>query len=163
MAEAPDALFTQAELELAYTAEVVSQLLGAKGRARPDTDRVDLVRRSATGAVLGKVAKAIQPMGLDEWWNATTTTERDKAELKRLSISAGGYYLRYYGQKAEEIPDAVREEMARIEQRADEIGRGYATIGAKANPAAATQHDLYYAAGAGHYPELSPRKGWRSF
>lgn len=160
---APDALFTQAELETAYTAEVVNQLLGAKGRAAPDTSRVDLVRRSATGLVLGKIAKAIQPAGIDTWWEAPTTTERDKGELKRLSLSAAAYYLRFYGQKAEEMPEAVVEEMRRIEQRADEIGRGYAVIGSNANPAAATQHDLYYAAGAGHYPTGSGRKNWRSF
>jgi hypothetical protein len=160
---APDALFTQAELETAYTAEVVNQLLGAKGRAAPDTARVDLVRRSATGLVLGKVAKAIQPSGIDTWWDASTTTERDKAELKRLALSAAAYYLRFYGQKAEEIPDAVLEEMKRIEERADEIGRGYAVIGSNSNPAAAPQNDLFYAAGSGHYPTGSGRKNWKSF
>lgn len=160
---APDALFTQAELETTYTAELVNQLLGARGKAAPDSERVDLVRRAATGVVLGKIAKAIQPAGIDEWWDATTTTERDKAELKRLGLSAAAYYMRFYGQKQEEIPDAVREEMQRIETRADEIGKGYATLGSNTNPAAATQHDLHYAAGAGHYPTGSGRKNWRSF
>lgn len=160
---APDALFTAAELELAYTAENVAQLMSANGKANPPTDRVDLVRRSATGLVLGRVQVAIQPASLDEWWEASTTTERDKAELKRLAISAAGYYMRFYGQKAEEIPDAVREEMTRVEERADAIAKQYATIGSNAMPSASAMNTFYYTTGAGQNPAGSPRSRWKQF
>ena len=160
---APEALFTADELELAYTAEVVAQLMSAKGKANPPTDRVDLVRRSATGLVLGRVQVALQPASIDEWWDAATTTERDKAELKRLALSAASYYMRYYGQKAEEIPDAVREEIVRIEERCDAIAKQYATIGSNTMPSASAMNEFYYTTGAGNNPSGSPRSRWKNF
>jgi hypothetical protein len=160
---APDTLVTQAELERAITLEKLRQLLPAAGKKEPDTERVLLALRSGTGAVLGPVAKAIQPASLDVWWDAPTTAERDKAELKRLGLSASIYYAHFYGLKAEEIPDALLTEMERAEKRAMEIGDHYATLGSKNNPAAATQNEWLYGQGAGHYPEGSGRKNWSNF
>lgn len=160
---APETLNTQTELENAITAEKLRQLLPDAGKKAADSARVLLALRSGTGAVLGMVAKAITPASIDVWWDASTTSERDKAELKRLGLSASIYYAHFYGMKAEEVPDSTREEMQRAELRAKEIGDHYATIGAKSNPAAATMNELNYNSGCGRHPEGSPRSRWRDF
>lgn len=161
---APDTLCTQTELERAITAEKLRQLLPAAGKKEADTERVLLALRSGTGAVLGPIAKALTPASIDTWWDAATTGERDKAECKRLAISASSYYATFYGLKAgEEMPQALSDEMERVEKRAMEIGNHYATLGAKANPASATQNDYLYGQGAGRSPEGSPRSRWKEF
>lgn len=161
---APDTLCSQAELEHAITAEKLRQLLPGAGKKEADADRVLLALRSGTGAILSPISKAIAPVGIDTWWEASTTTERDKAEIKRLAISASIYYAEFYGLKGgEEMPQALSEEMARAEKRAEEIGNLHSRFGAKEDPASAGQHELLYSSGCGRHPEGSPRDRWRGF
>ena len=84
---APETLNTQAELEVAISAEKLRQLLPANGKKEVDADRVLLALRSGTGAIFGKIQIALELGSIDEWWDAATTSERDKAEVKRLGLS----------------------------------------------------------------------------
>jgi len=160
---APETLNTQEELERAITAEKLRQLLPAEGKRTADADRVLLALRAGTGCVLGKLQIALQLASVDQWWDAATTTDRDKAELRRLGLSASIYYAHFYGLKAEEIPPVVVDEMERIEERIDQIAQHHATIGANAIPTSSGQHSQNYAAGVGNFPSGSPRAKWRGF
>lgn len=160
---APDALFTQAELEEFLGPDTLSQQLGNKGKGAPETGRVTLFRQLATGYVLGKIAVAIKPASIDEWWEAETTTERDKGQLKLLGMFACGVLIRFGAQKLEELPDGAQQALQIVDTRSGEIAKGSAVIGANTNPASATQHDHIYGQGVGRSPEGSPRwryRGW---
>lgn len=160
---APETLNTQAELEVAISAEKLRQLLPANGKKEVDADRVLLALRSGTGAIFGKIQIALELGSIDEWWDAATTSERDKAEVKRLGLSSSIYYAHYYGLKAEEMPQTVADENQRAETRATEIAEHHATIGAKTQPATSTQNDFVYNNGITTSPYGSPRSRWRGF
>lgn len=159
---APETLVTAEELNLQLTGEKVRELLGTKGVAVPDPERVQMVLRQGTGCVLGKVQIALKNQSIDELWE-TIWTPRDKAELKRLAMGATVYYAHLAGQKGEEVPQSVLDELERIEQRCLEIAQHSATVAANAQPASSTQHDFRYSTGCGRDPEGSPRKRWRHF
>lgn len=160
---APETLNTETELETAITEEKLRQLLPGAGKREADPARVLLALRSGTGCILGKIQIALKLASIDTWWDAATTTDRDKAEIKRLGLSASIYYAHYYGLKAEELPQAVIDEQERIEKRADEIAKHYATIATNAQPESATQHDFIYTTGCGNNPTGSPRSKWRNY
>lgn len=159
---APEFLITQAELETAITAEKLQQLLGTKGKAGADADRVAMVLSDATGLVLGRIKLQVRTGSIDELWD-TLWTDRDKAEIKRLVRWAAVYYAHAAGQKVEEIPESVKDEMERVEARCKEIGEHTATLSADPEAASATQHDWRYAPGAGRSPAGSPRSRWSNF
>lgn len=159
---APVQFFTQADLEAAITAEKLKQLLGDKGKSEPTPARVQLVIDSATGFVLGQVQKAVKNSSVDYLWD-NTWTERDKAELRRLAISAGIYYCHYYGQKGEELPESVVTERDYVEARCKEIGDHLATLGNEPTAANSPQHDYLYTSAVGHHQPGSPRAKWRWF
>lgn len=160
---APETLNSASELEQAITAEKLRQLLPAAGKKEADSDRVLLALRSGTGAILGKIQIALDVASIDTWWEAASTTERDKAEVKRLALSASIYYAHFYGLKAEEMPQTIADEMQRAEMRATEIAEHHATIGSRSQPSASTQHDWVYNHGIGPSPTGSPRSRWRGF
>lgn len=159
---APAQIFTQADLETAYTGEKVRELLGTKAKPEPDAARVKLVLESATGFVLGHVQRAVKNSSVDVLWD-TVWTDRDRAELRRLAISAGGYYMHHYGQKGEEVPESMVTERDYVEARCKEIGDHSATLGSEPTAANSPQHDFVYGSGAGHYERNSPRDRWRGF
>lgn len=158
----PTQLFGQADLEDSITGEKLRELLGDKGKAEPTPRRVKLVIESATGFVLGHIQRAVKNSSLDVLWD-TVWTDRDKAETRRLAISAGVYYAHFYGQKGEEVPETVVTERDYVEARAKEIGDHLATLGSEPTAASSTQHDLVFTAGVGHYPSGSARARWRGF
>jgi hypothetical protein len=160
---APDTLNSQAELEAAISAEKLRQLLPGAGNKLADPDRVLLALRSGTGAILGKIQIALDVTAIDTWWDAATTNERDKAEVKRLALSASIYYAHFYGLKAEEMPQTISDEMQRAETRATEIAEHHATLGAKTQPTASTQHDFVWNDGITESPLGSPRARWKGF
>lgn len=160
---APEALFTQAELETFIGPDTLSQQLGTKGKGPPDAARVFMFSQLATGYVLGKVAIAIQPTSLDVWWDAPTTTERDRSQLKLLGMMCCGTLIRYGAQKLEELPDGAREAMSLVDTRATEIARGSARLGANTEPEYTGQSEFHYGNGVGRSPEGSQRWRWRGW
>jgi len=158
----PAQLFTQADLEDSLTGEKVRELLGDKGKPEATARRVKLVIESATGFVLGHIQRAVKNGSIDALWD-TVWTDRDKAELRRLAVSAGVYYAHFYGQKGEELPESVVTERDYVEARCKEIGDHLATLGAEPSPANSPQHVLSYTVGVGHYPRGSARSSWRGF
>ncbi|TXH42083.1 MAG: hypothetical protein E6Q97_36350 [Desulfurellales bacterium] len=159
---APIALFTLADLESALTGEKVRELLGTKGVAEADNPKVKLVIESATGFVFGKIQIAVKLKSIDELWDSTWG-DRDKGEIRRLAISAGMYYAHFYGQKGEEIPESVVDELERIEKRCTEIAEHYATLGNDPPAESSTQHDEIFSPGAGHTYPGQPRHNWSGF
>lgn len=159
---APAQLFGQADLEAALTGEKLKQLLADNARSEPNPARVQLVIDSGTGFVLGLIQKAVKNSSIDVLWD-TVWTERDKAELRRLALSAGIYYAHFYGQKGEELPESVVTERDYVETRCREIGDHTATLGSEPTAASSPQHDFNYGSGAGHYEQGSPRSRWRGF
>lgn len=159
---APVQFFGQLDLEAAITAEKLKQLLGDKGKSEPTPARVQLVIDSATGFVLGHIQRAVKNSSVDVLWE-TVWTERDKAELRRLSISAGIFYAHFYGQKAEEIPESVITERDYVETRCKEIGDHLATLGNEPAAANSPQHRYAYTSSVGHHQPGSPRAKWRDF
>ena len=158
----PAQLFTLADLEDALTGEKVRELLGEKGKPEATARRVKLVIESATGFVLGHIQRAVKNSSIDVLWD-TIWTDRDKAEIRRLAISAGTYYAAYYGQKGEELSESTVTERDYVEARAKEIGDHLATLGNEPPAASSTQHDLLYTTSVGHYPAGSARSRWRGF
>jgi len=158
----PVAILTQTDLESAVTAEKVRQLLSTSGKSEPDPARVRLVLESATGYVFGKIQVVISPLSIDTLWD-TVWNDRDKSELRRLALSTAIYYLHFYGQKAEEIPQTVIDELERVEARCTEIAESRATIGADPAPDSSAQNIYAFTTGAGNNPEGSPRSRWRGF
>lgn len=159
---APVQLFTKEDLEDALTGEKLRELLGDKGKPEASARRVKLSIESATGFVLGHIQRAVKNTSIDHLWD-TVWTDRDKAELRRLAISAGIYYAHVYGQKADDCPDVVLTERDHVEARAKEIGDKHATLGNEPTAASSAQHELGYTAGIGHYPAGSARSGWRGY
>lgn len=159
---APVQLFSLTDLELALTGEKVRELLGDKGKPEPTSPRVQLIIDSATGFVLGFIQKAVKNASIDALWDSTWT-ERDKAELRRLAISAGVYYAHYYGQKADDVPETVITERDYVEKRASEIGEGLATLGNEPPAESTPLHSLSYTTSVGTYPEASARAKWGGF
>lgn len=158
----PVQLFTKEDLEDALTGEKLRELLGDKGKPEATARRVKLVIESATGFVLGHIQRAVKNSSVDHLWDAVWT-DRDKAELRRLAISAGVYYAHFYGEKGDDLPETVATERDHVEARAKEIGDHHATLGNEPPAANSAQHELGYTAGIGHYPAGSARTGWRGF
>jgi len=161
---APETLITRTELETLYTAQTVNQLLSADGKKIASDDRVELILRMATGHVLGKVQVALELASIDTWWDASTTTERDKAELKRLTLLAAGYYMRHGGQRGEEVPEDARRSLKEmVDERITEIAEHHATIAANTQPATSTQNEAIWQHGIETSPYGSPRSRWSGF
>jgi hypothetical protein len=159
----PAQFVTQQDLEDAITGEKLRELLGDKGKAEASPRRVKLCIESGTSFVLGHIQRAVKNSSLDVLWDSPQWTDRDRAEVRRLVLSAAIYYCHYHGQKAEELPEAVVTERDYVEARAKEIGDHLATIGAEPQPATSPQHYMGYTTPIGHYPAGSLRSYWRGF
>lgn len=159
----PAQFITQQDLEDALTGEKVRQLLGEKGKSEPSAGRVKLAIGHAEGFVLGHIQRAVKPKSIDVLWDSGLWSDRDKAEVRRLVLSAAIYYCHFIGQKAEELPESVVTERDYVEARAKEIGDHLATLGNEPPAASSTQHDLVYTTGVGHYPAGSARSAWRGY
>jgi hypothetical protein len=158
----PVDIITLADLNTAYTAEKVMQQLGTKGKNAPDADRVKLVIESAIGFVMGQIQRAVVKSSVYDLW-VSRWRDDDRAEIRRLVLSAAGYYMHYYGQKGDEIPDSVTQERDNVEPRCKDIGDHVATIGAEPQPESSTQHEFIYGPSVGNNPIGAPRNLWGGY
>lgn len=153
---------TQQDLEDFLTGEKLRELLADKGKSEASPRRVKMAIESGIGFVLGHIQRAVQPKSMDVLWD-TVWGDRDKAETRRLCISAAAYYCHLSGQKGEEMPEAMVTERDYVEERAKAIGDHLATLGSEPQPASSTQHDLDYSPGAGNTKPGQPRNKWVGF
>lgn len=162
MAVPPVYLVLQADLETAMTAEKIRELAGPKGKPEAYPAFIKLVLESGQGAILGRVQRAVSVSSVYQHW-VTNWTDLDKANLRRLVLSACIYYVHYYGQKGEEMPEDVRLEFETVKQDATAIGNHVGTLASQSQAASSTLHRLIPGLGAGHNVPHFPRSGWRNF
>jgi len=158
----PQTFIAQQDLEDALTAEKLRELLGDKGKPEANPRRIKLCIEQGQGFVLGHIQRAVQPKSIDVLWD-TVWGDRDKAETRRLVLSASLYYVHLFGQKEEDVPDSVTTERDYVEERAKAIGDHLATVGADPDPASSTQHVINYSPGAGNTLPGQPRNKWVGF
>lgn len=159
---APIYLVTQADLELALTGEKVKQLGADRGQPEARAAWVKLVLESGQGEVLGQVQRAVKLGSVYEQWVANWT-DLDKANLRRMVLSACLYYAHLYGQKGEEVPEDIRTEHEAIMAQATAIGDHLGTLANEPTAQSSTQHAMLPNLAAGHNACGFPRSYWRDF
>lgn len=162
MAQVPVYLVSKEDLETALTAEKVRELAGPKGKPEALPALIKLCIESGQGAILGQVQRAVKNSSVYHLW-LTKWTDLDKAQLRRLVLSAAIYYLHFYGQKGEEVPESVMAEWESVKEEATAIGNHLGTLANEPPAASSTQHTMIPNLGAGHEVPGYPRHGWRNF
>lgn len=102
---APDYYVTQEELERAISARKLRELMPGSTSTTTDTDRVALVLNTATGEVRSYLQVALNLASIDEQWD--TWTEKDKSDIRRMALLMAIYYVHYFGERAEDVPETV--------------------------------------------------------
>jgi hypothetical protein len=162
LSPAPIYLITQADLETAMTAEKIRELAGPKGKAEAYPALIKLILESAQGAILRQVQRACKlPSIYDSW--VKNWSDLDKADLRRMVLSAAIHYVHFYGQKAEEEPDTVVAEYERVMDEAKQVGDHLATLANDPPARSSVQHTMIPSPGCGFNPCGFPRSRWRSF
>ncbi len=162
MAQQPFNLIVQADLENAITAEKVRELAGPKGKPEALAALITLVLNSGQSIILRQVQRACKLGSIYQTW-VDKWTELDRADLKRMILSACIYYLHFYGQKGEEVPESVQTEFDRVCGEAKEVGDHLATLANEPPAASSTPHTMGPNLGAGHNVCGFPRSGWGGF
>lgn len=158
----PFLLISQTDLETALTAEKVREIAGSKGKPEAYPALIKLVLESGQGVILRQVQRACKLGSIYQRW-VEKWTDLDKADLRRMILSACIYYLHFYGQKAEEVPEDVRTEFDSVMTQAKEVGDHLATLANEPPAASSTPHTMIPNLGAGHNARGYPRSGWGNF
>jgi len=161
LAQAPINLVTQADLEAALTAEKVRELAGPKGKPEALPALIKLVLESGQSTILRQVQRAVKSESIYALW-VTRWTDLDKAELRRMILSACIYYLHFYGQKGEEVPESVQAELEAVKAEAKEVGDHVATLANTPAAASSALHELIPNLAAGDEAPGFARSKWRN-
>lgn len=151
---APDTYITPEELKRAVGAVKVLQLMPDGTGKRIDEVRLRDAMLDAVGEVRGSIQSAITPKSIDDLWDRWT--DADKAEIKRLAKQLGIYYVHYYGEGNESIPETVVSSRDLAREDLTALGKRLRTAGAEPTPDSSTHHALISPIGVGKFERGEP-------
>ncbi len=155
---APDTFIEQAEIERAITPNKLVQLLPKAGSPRQvDEKRLRDCLLDATGQVRGVIQVQIKPKSVAELWD--TWTEADRAEIRRLTKSCAIYYVHYYGERTEEVPEDVQKDYERTLEQLEQFADRLRTLGADTSADTSRQYVAISPFGVGKFPEGESLRG----
>lgn len=155
---APDTFIEQVEMERAMTSNKLVQLLPKAGSPRQvDVQRLRDCLLDATGVVRGAIAVQIKPKSVAELWD--TWSDADRAEIKRLTKSCAIYYVHYYGERTEEVPEDVQKDYERTLSQLEQLADRLRTLGTDLKPETSRQYEAISPLGVGKFPEGDSLRG----
>lgn len=155
---APDTYVTQEDIERAITGNKLVQLLPKAGSPRlVDANRLRDCLLDATGVVRGTIQIQIQPKSIEQLWD--TWGDTDRAEIKRLTKSVAIYYVHYYGERVEEVPEDVQKDYERTLDQLAQFADRLRTLGTNVEPDTSRQYTAVSPIGVGKFPEGESLRG----
>lgn len=156
---APETYVEQAELERAITPNKLVQLLPKLGASprQVDEKRLRDCLLDATGLVRGAIQVQIKPQSVEHLWESWS--DADRAEIRRLTKSVAIYYVHYYGERAEAVPDDVQKDYERTLEQLEQLADRLRTLGADIHPETSRHYVGISPIGVGKFPEGESLRG----